>query len=277
MATRLRSIGALSSSATHKSPAGIETGSHGVFKPRLSSSSSSPESEFPKTNNKKMTDRLSGVIDVVNDRKLPPELRGQRDAVSDVYCLDYVLGSIDSIFRAVLNSQCIWNIFVPNSAQLDENVMPMKISVSFDRLSETDIINVVEQRIWHSMEEGQFENLPGKGKPLDLNTNPHADPAEDTLYRILSRNKCAPEWVELNKEIRNRVVEWRSALERAWTHRGSVDDSEWIEASESLKLQIRDINNKVFRYNLIVPFGRQMIGLKWEKEMDRLKEESTGS
>ncbi|KAH0723060.1 hypothetical protein KY289_006104 [Solanum tuberosum] len=226
MAARFaRSIGALSSSATHRSAAGIETVSHGVFKPRLVSSSSSPESEFPKTNNKKMTDRLSGVIDVVNDRKLPPELRGQRDAVR----------------------------------------------------SETDIINVVEQRIWHSMEEGKFENLPGKGKPLDLNTNPHADPAEDTLYRILSRNKCAPEWVELNKEIRNRVVEWRSVLKRAWTHRGSVDDSEWIEASESLKLQIRDINNKVFRYNLIVPFGRQMLGLKWEKEMDRLKEESTGS
>ncbi|KAL5545995.1 hypothetical protein UlMin_005682 [Ulmus minor] len=38
-------------------------------------------------------------------------------------------------------------------------------------------------------------------------------------------------------------------------------------------LQIRDINNKVFRYNLIVPFGRQMFGLKWEKEMDRLEEE----
>lgn len=31
---------------------------------------------------------------------------------------------------------------------------------------------------------------------------------------------------------------------------------------------------QVFRYNLIVPFGRQMFGLKWEKEIDRLKEES---
>ncbi|KAJ8533873.1 hypothetical protein K7X08_007197 [Anisodus acutangulus] len=226
MAARFtRSIGALSYSATHKSTAGIETISHEVYKPRLaSSSSSSPESQFPKSNNKKMSDRLSGVIDAVNDRKLPPELRGQRDAVR----------------------------------------------------SETDIINVVEQRIWHSMEEGQFENLPGKGKPLDLNTNPHADPAEDTLYRILSKNKCAPEWVELNKEIRNNVAEWRSALKKAWTHSGSVGDSKWIEASGSLKLRIRDINNKVFRYNLIVPFGRQMLGLKWEKEIDRLKEESTG-
>ncbi|KAF9598893.1 hypothetical protein IFM89_032747 [Coptis chinensis] len=30
---------------------------------------------------KKLADRLSSVIDVVNDRKLPPELRGQRNAV----------------------------------------------------------------------------------------------------------------------------------------------------------------------------------------------------
>ena len=29
---------------------------------------------------------------------------------------------------------------------------------------------------------------------------------------------------------------------------------------------------QVLRYNLIVPFGRQMCGLKWEKEMDRVNE-----
>ncbi|KAK9127592.1 hypothetical protein Syun_016389 [Stephania yunnanensis] len=29
----------------------------------------------------------------------------------------------------------------------------------------------------------------------------------------------------------------------------------------------------VFRYNLIVPFGRQMFGLNWEKELDRLKKQ----
>lgn len=122
------------------------------------------------------------------------------------------------------------------------------------------------------MEEGQFENLSGKGKPLDLSVNPHADPAEDTLYRILSKNGCAPEWVELNKEIRSRIAQWRTALKKAWSFKGSQDDDKWIEGSEALKLQLQDINNKVFRYNLIVPFGRQMFGLKWEKELDRLTE-----
>ncbi|XP_057983065.1 uncharacterized protein LOC131167972 isoform X2 [Malania oleifera] len=193
----------------------------GASTPRRASSSSSPSFSSPaQPSEKKITDRLSGVIDAVNDRKLPPELRGRRNFVR----------------------------------------------------SETDIINVVEQRIWHSMEEGQFENLPGKGKPLDLSTNPHADPAEDTLYRILSKNKCAPEWVELNKEIWSKIAEWRLALKKAWGNRSEEDNSKWTECSEALKVQMRDINDKIFRYNLIVPFGRQMFGLKWEKELDRLNE-----
>ncbi|KAI3433968.1 DUF1992 domain-containing protein [Psidium guajava] len=185
-----------------------------------SASPSSPDGTASKPQ-KKITDRLSAVIDAVNDRKLPPELRGRGNSVR----------------------------------------------------SKTDIVNIVEQRIWHSMEEGHFENLPGKGKPLDLSVNPHADPAEDTLYRILNKNGCAPEWVELNKEIRNAMSEWRIALKKAWMSRSNGSQSEWDERSEALKVQMRGINDKVFRYNLIVPSGRQMFGMKWEKELDRLSDE----
>ncbi|PWA76499.1 dnaJ-like protein [Artemisia annua] len=122
------------------------------------------------------------------------------------------------------------------------------------------------------MEEGHFENLLGKVKPLNLNSNPHADPAEDTLYRILSKNNCAPEWVELNKGIRSDIANWRLTLKKACAYKESGDISKWNEYSDSLKAQIRSINNKVFRYNLIVPFGRQMNGLNWEKELARLNE-----
>ncbi|KAL1566026.1 dnaJ subfamily C member 28-like [Salvia divinorum] len=217
MALRFAERKTVSSSA----PAFITRSAEAGRKQASSSSSSSPHFS-PKSSKKVTDDRLATVIDAVNDRKLPPELRGQRNNVR----------------------------------------------------SETDIINVVEQRVWHAMEEGQFENLPGKGKPLDLDTNPHADPAEDTLYRILNKNGCAPEWVELNKEIRNSIAGWRIALGRAWMCKDGVDDSKWLEASEALKLQLRDLNNKVFRYNLIVPFGRQMFGFKWEREIDQLNEET---
>ncbi|KAK9127601.1 hypothetical protein Syun_016398 [Stephania yunnanensis] len=44
----------------------------------------------------------------------------------------------------------------------------------------------------------------------------------------------------------------------------------------SLPPELRGRRNAVrlvFRYNLIVPFGRQMFGLNWEKELDRLKKQ----
>jgi DnaJ family protein C protein 28 len=95
------------------------------------------------------------------------------------------------------------------------------------------------------MEEGHFENLPGKGKPLNLNTNPHADPAEDTLYRILSQNGCAPEWVELNKEIRGMIANWRSAFTKACANRSENYGSTWSDDSRILQERIRQINDKV--------------------------------
>lgn len=100
------------------------------------------------------------------------------------------------------------------------------------------------------MEEGHFENLPGRGKPLDFSTNAHADPAEDTLYRILSRNGCAPEWVELNKEIRCSIAEWRLALKKAQANRTNNLGSTWPKDSEYLKEQMRDINTKVVNYTV---------------------------
>ena len=50
-------------------------------KVRWASSSSEGAGETPVKPKKKMQDRLSGVIDAVNDRKLPPELRGQRNNI----------------------------------------------------------------------------------------------------------------------------------------------------------------------------------------------------
>ena len=37
-----------------------------------------------------------------------------------------------------------------------------------------------------------------------------------------------------------------------------------------------DVKLQVFRYNLIVPFGRQMFGLNWDKEVDKLKKKGQG-
>jgi len=61
---------------------------------------------------------------------------------------------------------------------------------------------IVEERILKAQKKGEFENLPGSGKPLIFNDN-HFIPEDLRLaYKILKNADCAPPEIELKKEIR---------------------------------------------------------------------------
>ncbi|MBI5304849.1 MAG: DUF1992 domain-containing protein [Chloroflexi bacterium] len=60
----------------------------------------------------------------------------------------------------------------------------------------------VEKTIREAMERGEFDNLPGKGKPLDLSVNPHTPEDWQLAYKIMRDAGVAPDWVEQGKEIR---------------------------------------------------------------------------
>jgi hypothetical protein len=90
-----------------------------------------------------------------------------------------------------------------------------------ERREHKDWESWIDEQIRRAEGEGQFENLAGKGKPLDLSTNPHAGDRE-MAFKILSDAGYAPEWIELDKAIRARLEGARRALFRAW---------EWYEES----------------------------------------------
>jgi hypothetical protein len=55
--------------------------------------------------------------------------------------------------------------------------------------------------IKQAMERGEFDNLEGAGKPLDLSENLFAQDDMHMAYKILKDNGFAPYWMELGKEI----------------------------------------------------------------------------
>jgi Domain of unknown function (DUF1992) len=59
----------------------------------------------------------------------------------------------------------------------------------------------VEEQVRRAIEAGEFDNLAGKGKPIDL--KPYFDTPEDLrmAYSILKSNSFVPEEVEMLKEI----------------------------------------------------------------------------
>jgi Domain of unknown function (DUF1992) len=62
---------------------------------------------------------------------------------------------------------------------------------------------LAERRIEDAMKEGKFDNLPGMGKPLDLEPMPADENARMTWWalRILKQNDFTPHEVQWRKEI----------------------------------------------------------------------------
>ena len=61
--------------------------------------------------------------------------------------------------------------------------------------------DLVDRHIKDAMERGDFDNLPGFGKPLRLESDRMVPPEFRLAYRIMRDNDVQPEWIVLQKEI----------------------------------------------------------------------------
>jgi hypothetical protein len=60
---------------------------------------------------------------------------------------------------------------------------------------------IVEERIRAAQQEGAFDNLPGKGKPLNLDDDAGVPDDLRLTYKILKNANCLPVEMELRKEF----------------------------------------------------------------------------
>ncbi len=60
---------------------------------------------------------------------------------------------------------------------------------------------IAEKKIREAMEEGQFDDLPGKGRPLTLEDDSHIPQDIRLAHKILKNADCLPPELELRKEI----------------------------------------------------------------------------
>lgn len=61
---------------------------------------------------------------------------------------------------------------------------------------------IVEERILKAQKNGEFDNLIGTGKPLDLKDDFHVSEDLRMAYKILKNADCLPPEIELKKEIK---------------------------------------------------------------------------
>jgi len=65
------------------------------------------------------------------------------------------------------------------------------------------LFRLAEDRIQRAQEEGLFDNLPGKGKPLNLEDDSFVPEDLRLTYKILKNSNCLPIEMELRKEVFN--------------------------------------------------------------------------
>ena len=139
----------------------------------------------------------------------------------------------------------------------------------------------IEEIIRQAMEEGVFDDLPGKGKPLQLDQNPHQDHDWQAAHHILKTSGFTLPWIESLRGIEKDLQEVRAGLARTWewyqaeiekTIQSKQLNNEWDRAVRTFREQIAEINKEIRSYNLIVPnerFQLQLINV--EQEINRIK------
>ena len=137
-----------------------------------------------------------------------------------------------------------------------------------------DFGKAIDDQIEKAREEGAFEDLPGKGKPLS-----HLD--TDPLHQVLKAQGFRARWIELDHEIRQKTDVAEQAVKRTyeWVMQtwagGSADrqfvQDEWHKARRIFHERVSEVNRLILNYNLQVPpqIG-QRFPLKEEEVLQRL-------
>ncbi|XP_068228505.1 dnaJ homolog subfamily C member 28 isoform X2 [Palaemon carinicauda] len=142
------------------------------------------------------------------------------------------------------------------------------------------IDRIVEDIIQEAIAKGDFDNLSNAGKPLkNQNHNPYVDTVTHKLNEVLINNGFAPEWVMLEKEIRDDRTRIRQALLKERGKLGRLpltdeDEVKWQKSLEQLQELISEMNKRINKYNLIVPsLSKQLVHFPLKIESEKALKE----
>ena len=117
--------------------------------------------------------------------------------------------------------------------------------------------SLTEKRLREAIENGEFDDLPGKGEPIDLKENPFEDPDLRVVHRLLRNAGFAPAWIEERKDIDAELDVARTKLSRAWALFGKggqlSSDAEWQRIEREFRVTVTELNNRISIYNLKAP------------------------
>jgi DnaJ family protein C protein 28 len=155
-------------------------------------------------------------------------------------------------------------------------------TMSFDILA-----RIADRKIEEAIEEGAFDNLPGKGQPLRLDDTP-------AHLRILKNAGVLPDWMQMDREIvaeREECLRLFARMAREYPRRraraespapagvdsGKIrrDFTAWLARARAAYLQaLKRVNGDILKLNLLAPsVVREHVPYRIAEEMARFDAE----
>lgn len=142
--------------------------------------------------------------------------------------------------------------------------------------SEAEWRDLVSQRIEEAMRQGEFDNLRGQGKPLDLQRNPDVPPGYELAYNLLQDNDLAPGWIMARKSLSRDIEQWRARLRSAVARlhagpRSAAQEQRWRLQCEAFEAELAELNRRILAVNLQLPAvpSLEVLKLRMDEELAR--------
>lgn len=140
---------------------------------------------------------------------------------------------------------------------------------------------MAEEAIEEAIRSGAFDDLPGRGKPLNLINNPYA-PGTELAYQLLKDNQYTLPWISERVAVLAAIQDLRDEISTSWIayqneYRAAEDDGhrlaltqEWHELLAAWESFITSLNKDITTLNLKQPGEKlEILKLALGSELDR--------
>jgi len=152
---------------------------------------------------------------------------------------------------------------------------------------------VSERRIQEAIEAGEFDNLPGMGKPLTQKDNPFVPAEMRAAFTVLANSGYAPDWMVVSQQIEADLERLRHDADRHFAYlRESLKElgsdpfairrlrqqvtllkAQHNRALARHRAAIEEVNRKIVLFNNTVPIAALLkVPLSVEMEMAKFED-----
>ena len=143
--------------------------------------------------------------------------------------------------------------------------------------------NLIEDLIEDGQQRGLFDDLSGKGQPLELRTNLY-EGSKALSNQLLKDNNLRPAWLSIRLSVQERIEMFRRDVARTWQRYGPAFEQAlgeahrtalttgWDDECRHWQSEIVELNRMVDDYNLRRPSSSlEIFRLRLDDELKKVK------